>query len=122
MISKLMEPVPNVRMSAAEVLHHPWVVGRVMRGHLSQTIDKDLGVFKENMRKKLKIGIRAVDAAMAFKKSGSVRGSAMAAQLAAAAAKSNAGTSSELAPAAEEGPEEGVALTSVKIEGTEEAL
>lgn len=126
LITKLMEPNPQERMSAHEVLTHPWVQGKALRGHLSQTIDKDLGVFKENMRKKLKVGIRAVDAAMAFKREGSARGSAMAAaakastgstgsklSLAAAAAATQAGSTTD---------PDGVALASIKVDGTEEAL
>jgi hypothetical protein len=82
-----------------------------MRGHLSQTIDKDLGVFKENMRKKLKVSIRAVDAAMSFKKAGSKRASLLSAAKEAAAATGEAG---------EAGKEE--LAVRVKVEGTEEAL
>lgn len=122
LIRKLMEPNPQQRTSAAEMLTHPWVQGKVIRGHLSQTIDKDLGVYKENMRKKLKVGIRAVDAAMSFKKAGSMRGSAMAA---AAAAKQNANPHTELVAAvgsAAQGHDDAVAVNSIKIEGTEEAL
>ena len=104
------------------------VQGKVIRGHLSQTIDKDLGVFKENMRKKLKVGIRAVDAAMSFKKAGSMRGSAMAAAASAGQSADNphANLSAAVAKITSERQDDtdadAVAVSSIKIEGTEEAL
>merc|ERR1712070_198177 len=111
LIRKMMEPDPQERISAAEVLRHPWVQGKVLRGHLSQTIDKALGVFRENMRKKLKVSIQTVNAAMSFKKAGSYRGSQLAAQLAktAAEAKTKEGSGS-------------VALSSISVEPAADAL
>jgi len=107
------------------MLTQPWSQGKVIRGHLSQSIDKDLGVFKENMRKKLKVGMKAVDAAMSFKKAGSLRGSAMAAAAAAAKQQPNGDPNANLLAAvvkATADNDDAVAVSSIKIEGTEEAL
>ena len=77
LVTSLLEPDPKKRLSARDMLLHPWVKGTVLRGKLSQTIDKDLGEFRVQMRRKLKVGMGAVQAATKMAKLGSKRRSAI---------------------------------------------
>ena len=77
LVTLLLEPDPQKRLSASQMLLHPWVKGTVLRGKLSQTIDKDLREFREQMRRKLKVSMKGVQAATKMAKLGSKRRSAL---------------------------------------------
>ena len=42
LLSKLMEPDPKKRMTAHDMLHHPWVTGETARKDVMEDIDKRL--------------------------------------------------------------------------------
>lgn len=86
LVKKLIEPDPEKRLSAEQMLKHPWVRGSVLMGKLSNTIDKDVNKYQQRMRQKFKGTQTAVFAAMSFKAAGQQRASKMADQLKKAAA------------------------------------
>jgi serine/threonine protein kinase len=59
LIKKLMEPDPNARMTAYELLHHPWVQGETAATEKMEDIDKKLSNFQD-LRHKLEASIFAV--------------------------------------------------------------
>eukprot|EP00937_MAST-01D_sp_MAST-1D-sp2_P004841 g4841.t1 len=100
----LLEADPAKRLSAAQMLLHPWVKGTVLRGKLSATIDKDIGVYRQRMRKKLKVGFKAVHSLMTIKQGPSKRRSALEREAAASKIAEAANPVAEAAnPVAEEG-------------------
>lgn len=58
-IKKLMEPDPNKRMTAYELLHHPWVQGKTAATEKMEDSDKKLSHFQD-LRHKLEASIFAV--------------------------------------------------------------
>ena len=70
LVKKLIEPDPEKRLSAEQMLRHPWVKGSVLMGKLSSTINTDVRRYQETMRKKMKGTMLGVTAAMSFKAAG----------------------------------------------------
>lgn len=63
----LMEPDPVTRLSAKQLLQHPWMCGSIGYGHQYSNTHDELAIFKTRMRqKKLKAGLTAVRATCAF--------------------------------------------------------
>jgi serine/threonine protein kinase len=59
LIKRLMEVNPRKRMTAYEMLHHPWVMGETATTEKMEDSDKKLSRFKE-LRDKLEAGVFAV--------------------------------------------------------------
>ena len=59
LIKRLMEVNPRKRMTAYEMLHHPWVLGETATTEKMEDSDKKLSRFKE-LRDKLEAGVFAV--------------------------------------------------------------
>ena len=59
LIKKLMEPNPKQRLTAYELLHHPWVQGETADTEKMEDSDKKLSTFQD-LRYKLEASIFAV--------------------------------------------------------------